>query len=84
MEVSNLDFNVISFLKIKFFFQSNEKIGKMSKLVPSMIDRTIEIFIIDVLSELITIGQKKNIKIKLKHLKYLIKKKKRFRKTFQE
>jgi len=81
MELSKTDSSFIfPLLKIKNFFQSNEKIGKISKFIPPMINKTFEIYIVDILSEIIALNEKKKKKkIKVKHFKYLTKKYVRFR-----
>jgi hypothetical protein len=71
--------NVFSLIKIKNIFQTNEKIGKIAWAIPLMISRAVELFLIDLLNEMVNVAKKKNQKrIKKKHLKYVMKKKKRF------
>ncbi|ABW97886.1 hypothetical protein HAN_1g41 (nucleomorph) [Hemiselmis andersenii] len=80
-EVKKVSPNVFSLSKIKMIIQSNEKIGKISYFIPPMTSKLLEIFLIDILSELIIFfKRRKENKIKKKHFKYLIKKFQRFKK----
>ena len=66
---------------IKGLLQANQSIGKIDSPVPLMISNAIEIFITDLLySSLCLIKKLGKRRIKTKHLKYILKKKMRFRK----
>lgn len=72
--------NVCSLIKIKSLFQINDKIGKVSSVIPLMMSRFIELLFTDLLNQVIHLATTKNKKrLKKKHLLYIIKKKERFR-----
>lgn len=74
--------HTFSLIKIKNFFQANDKIGKVSSSVLVMISRMIELFLTDILNQMASVAKIKNQKkIKKKHLRYVIQKKKRFLKA---
>mmetsp|Transcript_53567 Transcript_53567/g.107341 ORF Transcript_53567/g.107341 Transcript_53567/m.107341 type:complete len:81 (+) Transcript_53567:174-416(+) len=67
--------------KLRSLFQDNEKIGKISSDIPLILNRVIDLFLTDLLSQMVKIAKKKNQKkLKKKHFFYLLKKKKRFQK----
>lgn len=71
---------IFSFSKIKILIQSNEKIGKIPISIPILINRFLEMIIIDFLCEIIYFKKKRKIlKIKKTHLNYLIKKFRRYK-----
>mmetsp|Transcript_73253 Transcript_73253/g.152945 ORF Transcript_73253/g.152945 Transcript_73253/m.152945 type:complete len:93 (-) Transcript_73253:1090-1368(-) len=77
--------HTFSLIKIKNFFQTNDKIGKVSSSVLVMISRFIELFLADILNQMASVARNKKQKtIKKKHLDYVIQKKKRFLKVKKE
>jgi len=65
---------------IKNLLQANQSIGKIDSPVPLLLSNSIEIFLADILySSLSLIKKLKRKKLKTKHLKYVLKKKIRFR-----
>ena len=66
---------------IKGLLQANQSIGKIDSPVPLLISNTLEILVADLLYSSLSLIKKLGKKrIKTKHLKYIIKKKTRFRK----
>ena len=70
--------------KIKNLLQTNQLIGKIDSPVSLIISFTLEIFMVDILNHLLSllrkIGKKK---IRTKYIKYIIKKKRRFKNFIQ-
>ena len=65
---------------IKGLLQANQSIGKIDSPVPLLISNTLEILVTDLLYSSLSLIKKLGEKrIKTKHLKYIIKKKTRFR-----
>ena len=70
---------IFSLSKIKNTIQCNEKLGKIALAIPSMISKILELFLIDLFSEIIFLLKKKKINtIKRKHFSYVIRKYRRF------
>ena len=66
---------------IKGLLQANQSIGKIDSPVPLLISNTLEILVADLLYSSLSLIKKLGKKrIKTKHLRYIIKKKTRFRK----
>lgn len=54
--------NVCSLIKIKSLFQINDKIGKVSSVIPLMMSRFIELLFTDLLNQVIHLATTKNKK----------------------
>mmetsp|Transcript_44111 Transcript_44111/g.88476 ORF Transcript_44111/g.88476 Transcript_44111/m.88476 type:complete len:101 (-) Transcript_44111:432-734(-) len=64
--------------KLRSLFQDNEKIGKISSDIPLILNRVIDLFLTDLLSQMVKIAKKKKPKkIKKKTFFLFIKKKKK-------
>ena len=71
--------------KIKNYLQENELIGKIDSSVPLIILKTLEIFLIDLFSTTVSLTKKlKKKKIRVKYLKYILKKKRRYGEFFKK
>jgi len=73
---SNFSSNIFTLNRIKSIFQKNQKIGKISSNVLIFMGRFLELFLVDIINNLIFLAKKNGRnRIKKKDLDYLVKKK---------
>lgn len=70
-------------IKIRNLLQSNHLIGKIDPLVPKILSNTLELFLSDILNSTVWLIQKiKKKTIRTRHIKFVLKKKIRFSRSF--
>jgi len=76
---------VVLLSKIKSLLHNNQLIGKIDSPVPHILSTTIELFLVDLISSSLSVIKKlEKKKLATKHIKYVLRKKVRFKDSIEK